>query len=137
MLNKKLIFIFISLSNPSFGEEDKNLIIMKNLQSEYANCAAYYHISSLCFSSEKDRKLRENLEGLSEISIKRAILIGKKINMSSDAISSRLELSINNINDIMNNNCINISSILLRYGEKCKLSIDNPEKFINEHIINK
>lgn len=120
-----LTIICVISSSYSYGISQKEINMLNNIQNDYTDCAAYYHISSQCFLEKKDKTLQNDLKNSATIAMYTAMEIGAYIGMTEDAIKSRLEMSSETMNDLIKSNCINISSLLKRYTKNCKSIVEN------------
>ena len=96
-------------------------------------CSIYYKISANCLDPKKDKTLISKMNSVSQEIFERGYELGKSIGMTQDAIVSRSLIESENMKELIEGNCINISSILNRYGKYCKIVYENPEVIFKKY----
>ena len=126
--------------NISFSEtieEKRSHYIYNNLSSEYSECQHYFLIGSEALKTNNpDPKVVKNFVDSSKLAGKLSFMYGQEAGMAVEAMLARTNLIVDDMLKSLNNNYANISILLVKYGEKCKAMIDNPE-IRNQYWINK
>jgi hypothetical protein len=65
--------------------------------------------------------------------VKEAREIGVSLGMTEDAMSSRMVNEMTTMN-LINNDCINVSSLLRRHAARCKQVVENPDSILIEYM---
>ena len=93
---------------------------------------AFLMVTNGCFDPKRDaaqiKQSNAALEYLTELALK----IGSGLQMSSDAMAARIELSMKEQVTIMEGNCINLASVINRHGAICKKVIASPDDVYND-----
>jgi hypothetical protein len=112
---------------PAVAQDDPGLLLKKlnNLHAEMCTCVAYYKIVQKCLGD--DPKHRATVAGYGVASnrlLEMSFALADTIGLTNDAAQSRLTMAAQDMMQLMEKNCINISSLLSRYTERC-LEISN------------
>ena len=101
-------------------------------------CAVYYGVVRQCIRNRgrpnEDGKTIQTTDGVIDRLVKEARSIGTSLGMTEDAMSSRMVNDMTTMKTWINNDCINISSLLRRYAERCKQVVENPDSILIEHM---
>jgi hypothetical protein len=62
------------------------------------------------------------------------MLIGNSLGMTSDAMASRLRNETDRMKTLINNDCINVASLLNRHAMRCKQVAENPDCVLVEYM---
>ncbi|MBI1866825.1 MAG: hypothetical protein HYS06_00750 [Methylocystis sp.] len=127
----------VTTSFPSEAQdtEAKTLKAMNNLHSEMLVCIAYYSIVKQCLAKRDPRDpLSDETEKVIDHLTSFSTKIGKSIGMTEDAMLSRLKIQIDLQMSLIQNNCVNISSLLSRHGEQCKQVVENGDSVLLEYM---
>lgn len=112
--------------------DEKQTYVLNNLQEDFTTCYSYYKIAGEGISRGRDLD-QETIDGLNrsaEIALESAYLIGQQLNMKTEAMSSRVKIAFQRIQDEMGSDFINFSVILDKYAYYCKDVIEKPEQRI-------
>jgi len=60
--------------------------------------------------------------------------IGTSIGMTQDAMASRIRNEMTSMRTLMNEDCINVSSLLSRHAMRCKQVAENPDSVLAEYL---
>lgn len=116
-------------------ENNRTLIdALNNLHAEIVNCAAYYSVVKQCVGPDRDQTLFENTGKIVEALISMSHKVGSSIQMSEDAMLARLQLSIQSMKDLTRNDCVNISSLLVRHAQRCKQVTERADTVLDEYM---
>ena len=129
-------FIILILSSLFFSwsvfADEKQTYVLNNLQEDFTTCYSYYKIAGEGISRGRDLD-QETIDGLNrsaEIALESAYLIGQQLNMKTEAMSSRVKMAFQRMQDEMGSDFINFSVILDKYAYYCKDVIEKPEQRI-------
>lgn len=107
-----------------------------NYHNELMTCANYFMLVQRCVSNTPGAK-PEVVAGYSKAAdelIGRSFVIGKMIGMTQDAQMSRMKMEGEAMMALVNNDCVNISSAMTRYLDRCELTFNDTEKVLSEHL---
>ena len=120
------------------GISDRERQALNNTQHELTTCWAYYMLVRQCVLNRakpsEDARLIQNLNTSADRLLEHAHSIGTAIGMTLDAMSSRGHNELMTMKTLVNNDCINISSPLRRYGLRCKQVVENPDSIFSEYV---
>lgn len=104
------------------------------LSSEYAECAALFHIGLRCFGDQlaTEPQAKKNYEASASLATKMVYALGKQSGVSDAALLARSELAMKQLTGLIEQSCRNISVIQLRYGDRCKGLMNNPAQRLQE-----
>jgi hypothetical protein len=129
------LIIFFIFATPAFGQNalpKKMIYAMNALQEEVTVCEAYYAVVGRCV--EEDADLSKQMQSAEDVLEKEAVVVGKSIGMTNDAISSRFSLFLDQDMSLMNNSCVNLPSLLTRHADRCKIVVEHPQIILNEYL---
>jgi hypothetical protein len=97
-------------------------------------CANYFLLLERCVTNtpgtgDTGKKYGE----LFNNTIMGAMQIGETIGMSADAMKSRMKFEGDAMMKLINGNCVNISSAMSRYMNRCELVVSKPKQIIEEY----
>lgn len=96
---------------------------------QVSSCISFHITVNGCMTPEvTPQDLMENNPAIRFL-VDIAKTVGNMIGISEDAFKSRIDLEAESMIDLMNYECINISSILSRFGGICRAISDNPTEF--------
>ena len=128
---KKLFFIIlISLFLRGIViADEKQTYVLNNLQEDFTTCYCYYKIAGEGISRgrELDQEAINGLNRSADIALESAYLIGQQLNMKTEAMSARVNMAFQKMQDEMGSDFINFSVILDKYAYYCKDVIEKPE----------
>jgi hypothetical protein len=125
-----LILATVLVAAPALGAGLSKEEALNAFSSECAQCAAYFGLSHRCFVSsgqlqgDDKASIEESLKFFYELQY----ATGKAVGMSDKAIEARFGLALDSINNDMDNDCVNISVIIKKYGKFCKALAENPDQ---------
>ena len=138
MIIKKITLIFIvsCLScNISFAETKEELrakYVLSNMQQDYITCYSFYKIGAEYIRKSKGKKsIIEGVEKSSDTSLRFAHETGELMGMSTDEMSSKVELEMKNQLDLIDNDFNKASILLEKYALQCKNLIENKQQRIS------
>jgi hypothetical protein len=108
---------------------------MNNVQHEMIECAAYYNIFAACLAvSNYDVKRVDKMRELSNEFLTRGSQLALSIGMTADAMASRFQMAHQNQLNLIKKSCINISSLIYRYQDRCLLILRDFRAVVNEYL---
>jgi len=128
-----MFIIAVSTTAQADSERDKNIKALNNLQHEMTTCVAFYAISRECMF-KKDDPDTDKIDKITKTLSSHFVEIGVGIGLSQDAITSRLHMEMDKMTELLNKNCMNISSLLDRYALRCKKITENPDSILHEYL---
>jgi hypothetical protein len=120
------------VSSAAFAE-DKTIDALNNLQMEMTVCAAYYNQVKACVGPQSET-LNVSTQKTIDLLTKQLLNVGKTINISQDAMLSRLQMAQDDQNKLLKGDCINMASLFTRHAERCKVVVENADLVLNEYM---
>ena len=133
MINRFLLTILFTLVlSGGATSDEKQTYVLNNLQEDFTTCYSYYKIAGEGISRgrELDQETIDGLNRSAEIALESAYLIGQQLNMKTEAMSARVKMAFQRMQDEMGSDFINFSVILDKYAYYCKDVIEKPEQRI-------
>ena len=106
---------------------------MNNVQQEMMECAAYYITVGTCIGKQ-DAKTAEGLQKIGGDFIERGGMLAKEIGMTEDAVASRFKMAHQDQLNLIKKDCVNISSLMSRYQDRCELIWRDFKAVVNEYM---
>lgn len=106
---------------------------LNNFQHEITECGVFYRLMIEC-SKGKRPEIEAGLEVGEKRSWELAARIGVMIGMTKDAMISRMQMEQKVQRSLVNNNCVNASSLIDRYAVRCRKIIDNTDAVLSEYL---
>ena len=127
-----LTIIFTLVIIGASSADEKQTYVLNNLQEDFTTCYSYYKIAGEGISRgrELDQETIDGLNRAAEIALESAYLIGQQLNMKTEAMSARVKMAFQRMQDEMGSDFINFSVILDKYAYYCKDVIEKPEQRI-------
>jgi hypothetical protein len=124
--------LFVIILGGSASSNEKQTYILNNLQEDFTTCYSYYKIAGEGISRgrELDQETIDGLNRSADIALQSAYLIGQQLNMKTEAMSARVKMAFQRMQDEMGSDFINFSVILDKYAYYCKDVIEKPEQRI-------
>ena len=132
-MKKILLTIFFTLVlSGGASADEKQTYVLNNLQEDFTTCYSYYKIAGEGISRgrELDQETIDGLNRSAEIALESAYLIGQQLNMKTEAMSARVKMAFQRMQEEMGSDFINFSVILNKYAYYCKDVIEKPEQRI-------
>lgn len=107
--------------------------VLNNVQHEMITCAAYFGAVSACMGNVQDQKGEAAYAAAAERLVSLSTEIGMSIGLTPDAMSSRAKMEAERIKGLLNNSCVNVSSIMSRHMDRCKVVASNPDAILAEY----
>lgn len=105
---------------------------LSNTHQEIARCVVFFHIGADCIGSQNP-DLSRQLEGNSSRLFELATNMGQQMGMSLDATVSRVRGEAEEMQNLMQHSCSNVSSITNRYANRCGIIARNADKIFLEY----
>jgi hypothetical protein len=129
----KIIVVGVLLANSSAFAEDNTLYALNNLQMEMTVCAAYYSQVKACVGPQHEG-LSVSTQQTLDLLTKQLFSVGKTINISKDAMLSRLQMAQDEQNKLLKGDCINMASLFTRHADRCKVVVEHADVVFNEYM---
>jgi hypothetical protein len=124
---------FVVMSSEAFAQDEKTQTALNNVQSEMSECMSYYSLVKECVGT-KDPTLAAQTQKTVEVLSSRLVKLGSSIGMTQDAMLARLKMMQNEQRQLVNNNCVNMSSLFTRKAARCKQVVENGDSILNEYL---
>jgi hypothetical protein len=109
--------------------------LMNNTQQDMSDCVVYFQIISRCTAANPGGTATS--AGYSKAAddlMEKSFILGKKAGLSNDAMQSRLTLAAKDMMATLQNDCVNISSLLSRHMDRCQEVAHNPLKPLQKSL---
>jgi hypothetical protein len=129
-----VLLVWSSLAASQQSIEDVRRL-MNNMHHDMSTCVAYFRVVSTCAAnSPRSSHLAEPNEKASDFLLQQAYVLAQEIGMTEDALNSRLAMAAEEMIELMNKNCINISSVMSRHQKKCTAIAADPLKPLKDAL---
>ena len=109
------------------NEEQTARLVIANFISEVVECASFYSIIGNGESvAEEGKIISERSLKLSENLLLTAISLADEISMDKDVIAVKFAANISEMGEIISYDAINIALLTDKYGEHCKVVVEDP-----------
>jgi hypothetical protein len=130
--------IVLSTAQTQSADGDKEVAAIEDtvneIQMEATQCWAYFEFVKHCAENDK----RTDLVNLADSSIqsakKIAFLYGTTHRMTPDAMTSRFKMALEEQKELIASSCVNLASLYVRYGKRCKEVIEHPDAVYKNNI---
>lgn len=129
-----IITVLIFLFSPSLSKSDmKSDYVLNNLQQDFTTCYCYFKISEEGISRNKGTSLKtiKETSRAADLALTGAFKLGEDLNMMKEAMTTRIRITLASLGNEMNNDYVNFSILISKYGNLCKQLIENPETRMN------
>jgi hypothetical protein len=106
---------------------------MNNVQQEMVECTSYYYTFSTCIGNS-DKKTMDGMRGIADQFLERSAQVAGAIGMTTDAVASRLKMAQQDQFNLIKKDCVNISSLISRYQDRCELIWRDFKAVVNEYM---
>jgi 2-keto-4-pentenoate hydratase len=133
-----VIGMTITIDSASAQPSNREQQALNEVQYEMTTCAAFNMFARQCFINRG--RINEDAKAiqLATTSMQRLLddaqRIGRSIGMTEDAMASRLNIEAKAMMTLAKNDCVNFSSLLARYGRRCKQVMDDPDSILIEYL---
>lgn len=124
---------FVFVSSGAFAQDEKMQAALNNVQSEMSECMSYYSLVKECVGT-KDPTLAAQTQKTVEVLTSRLVKLGSSIGMTQDFMLARLKMMQNEQRELVNNNCVNMSSLFTRKAARCKQVVENGDSILDEYL---
>lgn len=124
-------------SSHSEEEFDRIRDASSYLQMEATVCIAYYHVVKKCTPEGRKAELEARTDKSIAAAQKVAFEIGYRLGMTEDAQLSRLKMAFEDAKTLLKDDCVNIASLYVRHGKRCKIVIENGDAIYKEYLCRK
>lgn len=121
-------------STPAAAQDADTKVLgaLNNLHSEMITCLAYYSIFKQCLG--KSDPLYNATDKIIDHLTSFSIRVGDTIGMTQDAMASRVQIQMDQQMNLIQKNCVNISSLLSRHGARCKQVVESGDTILNDYM---
>jgi hypothetical protein len=110
-------------------------IALNNVQHEFSTCVAYFMTVATCANNRSDMaSTAKSYQEAADRLLGTAYEVGNTIGMTKDAMESRLEMEAKGMINLMQKNCVNISSVMSRHTDRCVVVNNNPDAVLKEYM---
>ena len=116
------------------AQDQKTIRALNNLHDEMLACIAYYTIGHACTKDQLPPEITDRTAVAIKALREGSYEIGQMLGMTDDAMTSRLKMRADEMRRLTNESCINFSSLLSRYADRCKLVVQSPDTILAEYM---
>jgi hypothetical protein len=133
-----LLIGLMGWTSPAFSQITSNhelRRLMNNVHQDMTSCIAYFKIVEQCLA--QNPKFSETAVGYRKAAndlLGKSSLLGKEVGLSDDAMQSRLKLAASDMMQLLQNDCVNISSLLERHSDRCTALALDPLKPLTDAL---
>jgi hypothetical protein len=102
--------------------------------NDASTCLAYYTILEACVVRTGDASLAAKIAQTREHLIGFAFELGNAIGMTEDAMLSRLAFEQEQMQTMIRNDCVNMSSLFQRHTTRCKQVVEEGDSVLLEYL---
>jgi hypothetical protein len=128
----------LALTQASAQDMEKNRRALNEVHHEMVTCVAFHQIMHRCISNRQrpneDAVTLQRTAATIDHLVKEAVSVAQAIGMTPDAMQSRMVMEMGSMMSMMNNDCVNTSSVLARHGHRCKQVVENPDSVLREYM---
>lgn len=103
---------------------------MHEASSEASQCFAFYGITKKCMENSGQPTSAAQAQRAMERASRLAFTTGTSGGMSNEAMLATTKLALDNARGLTNDNCVNISVLIIKYGNFCKSLLEKPDERI-------
>jgi hypothetical protein len=134
----KLIVVWISIMTTGALSQtlsDAETRAVNELSGEMLECSVYFLISATCLQGNPDPRIPQIIKDLNGQAAKiggLGITTGRLVGITDEAVGARAKLMRADMMKSLNNNCINIATLLEKYNNFCQLLTQNADPRLKE-----
>ena len=127
-----LSLLFNNLAFAETKEEKRAKYVLLNMQQDYIACYSFYKIGTEYIrKSNGEENIIEGVEKSADVSLKFAHETGELMSMSTEEMSSKVEIEMKKQLDLIENDFNKDSILLEKYAQQCKNLIENKKQRIS------
>ena len=133
MTISRIAALLLLLTLPVGAQEEKKTAI-DVVQAELSICIAYYTFVRGCAMEKSE--INSATAAISNVDKLRkyAYQAGQAVNMSAEAMLSRLKVAIEQQQKLLEGNCDNMPKLDEAYGARCKQLSDDPQTILDQYL---
>jgi hypothetical protein len=121
LLTRQVFFAAALLASvPVTAGQEAAIAVFNQLSSDYMDCFSYHLVSKQCASKTATEAELAQVQNMAQVAKEGAVVIGKTIGMSDEALAARLKLSMESVVQLIQNDCVNIDVLLVKYATFCQ-----------------
>jgi hypothetical protein len=130
-----LVVCFVGAQSAAGQDAAKVRNALNNAQGEMIQCAAYFNVVAACMAvSNKTPSTIDAYRRFSDELLSRSIKLSETTGITADAMKSRYEMENKDHMALLQSNCVNISSLLSRYMDRCEFVATNFKGLVEEYM---
>ncbi len=129
----RIAALLVLLAAPALAQEAKKTAI-EIVQAELSICIGYYSFVRGCAIEQSDINSASVANANVEKLRKYAFQAGQAVNMSAEAMLSRLKLAVEQQQKLLAGDCKNIGKLEEAYGARCKQLSDDPQAVLDQYL---
>lgn len=106
---------------------------LNNVQHEMSTCVAFYTFMRGCVAQRDPTLTATTDQIIQRLTVSKAS-VGQSIGMTLDAMRSRSQMELDNMTALTNNSCTNVSSLMHRHLNRCRMVVENPDSIFLEYL---
>jgi hypothetical protein len=120
-------------TNLATAQTARETAALNNLQHEMSRCIAYQMIVAECVTA-RDPNLAAEYDKVAKHLFEFAFRVGSTIGMTEDAMTSRVVIERIEMQNLIQNDCVNISSLYSRHALRCKEVVEDGDSVLLEYL---
>ena len=130
-----LVVCFVGAQSAAGQDAAKIRNAVNNAQAEMIQCAAYFNVVAVCLAvSNKKPSTIEGYQRHSDELLSRSLKLSKITGITDDAMKSRYDIANKDHIALLRSDCVNISSLLSRYMDRCEFVANNFKGLVEEYM---
>jgi hypothetical protein len=135
---KWIAIALLLIGGSAFAQDTKHsqkeVTAWNNVQDEITQCAAFWQFFRACAPEGAKEEELQQAEQIAKHMSDLAVVIGMKIRMTQDAMTSRLKMAMEDQAKLTEGRCVNFASLAARYTARCKILGEHPEAVFREYM---
>lgn len=123
-----VVFYCLTMASTALANEGQTeRSVIANFINDLVECASFYSIIGSGESAAPEAQVNsERFLNLAENLVLTAISMADEIGMDKEVISVKFADNISKMGEIISNDAVNISLLTDKYGEHCKVVVEDP-----------
>ncbi len=119
-------------SAPAAAGEEEATAVFNQLSADYTDCFVYHLIGKRCAPETATPDQLAQMQSMIDAANEGQITAGKVVGLSDAALAARIKLSTEALGKLTENECVNFSVLIVKYGTFCRDLEQNPTRRAQE-----
>lgn len=132
-----IVLLFLAATDVASSDQSAEMVkeVTNNISSEFAQCAAYFTISSEALKRAGENPTADKYRKTSDTALEYALIAaqeGRTAAMAQKVTLARFEAGMKEMLEEIDKDVSNIAILQNKYGLRCKNSMERPEDMMKE-----